>query len=132
MPCILRNKHHKFSHKGFQPGSPSAYIFALACFATAAMTSFAFSRIVENVTESIAFYPAIFIAALFGGARAGGLAAICSALTLWWTDIDFLGDGNSLRTQSINLGLYIISTSLVIWVPKLLRRASNHDRRPTE
>jgi carboxylesterase len=135
MLSSLHNKLIKFSQRGLRFGSPSAYAFALACVTTASMTSLTISHIVENVTESIAFYPAIFVAALFGGVRAGALAAVCGALVLWWIDTDFLGDSAAPRAQFINLGLYIISSALSIWAAKSLRRASNRLRpareRPT-
>src|SRR5262249_16062401 len=62
--------------------------------------------------------------ALFCGARAGALAAICSVITLWWTDPDFLGEGGTPFIQFVNLGLYAASAVVTIWLANSLSPAA--------
>ncbi|MGA6969170.1 MAG: DUF4118 domain-containing protein, partial [Xanthobacteraceae bacterium] len=80
----LREALSNFTREGFPPGSPPAYGFALACVAVAAAAHFAFDKFTPGITPSILYNPAVFVAALFGGVRAGLLAVGVSVVLLWW------------------------------------------------
>src|SRR5262249_40188677 len=86
--------------------------------------SFLLSRAIDNITESISFHLAIFIASLFAGPQIGLLIAISGTLLLWRTDTDFLGHGDAAHlTQVVNLCLFTASAALSIWLATSLRRA---------
>lgn len=128
MPSKIRNTLDKLSAHGFRPGSSAAYFFACVGVAIATMTNLAFSHFIDDVALSIAYYPAIFMAALFGGVRAGILAAVVSAFILWWTDAEYFGDRTTVLILSINDGLYIVSSAFTLWVAMLLRKTSDDSR----
>ena len=87
--------------KGISPGSPEAYLFALVCAGIAAAIGFAFSYFIDDITLSIAFYPAIFIAALIGGIHSGITVVLISMSMEWWADDQFFGDPKAaLRCMS--------------------------------
>ncbi|MEA3071702.1 MAG: hypothetical protein QOD29_3148, partial [Alphaproteobacteria bacterium] len=98
-------------------GSPPAYVFALACVAVAAMAHFAFDKFTPGITPSILYNPAVFVAALFGGVRAGLLAVGVSVVLLWWAF-----DWRSFEAQApalspvVNCTLYVAAAMVIIWV----------------
>ena len=113
----LREGLSKFTREGFPPGSPPAYVFALACVAVAAMAHFAFDKFTPGITPSILYNPAVFVAALFGGVRAGLLAVGVSVVLLWWAF-----DWRSFEAQApalspaVNCTLYVAAAMVIIWV----------------
>ena len=113
----LREGLSKFTREGFPPGSPPAYVFALACVAVAAMAHFAFDKLTPGITPSILYNPAVFVAALFGGVRAGLLAVGVSVVLLWWAF-----DWRSFEAQApalspaVNCTLYVAAAMVIIWV----------------
>ena len=113
----LREALLNFTREGFPPGSPPAYVFALACVAVAAMAHFAFDKFTPGITPSILYNPAVFVAALFGGVRAGLLAVGVSVVLLWWAF-----DWRSFEAQApalspaVNCTLYVAAAMVIIWV----------------
>ena len=113
----LREGLSKFTREGFPPGSPPAHVFALACVAVAAMAHFAFDKFTPGITPSILYNPAVFVAALFGGVRAGLLAVGVSVVLLWWAF-----DWRSFEAQApalspaVNCTLYVAAAMVIIWV----------------
>jgi K+-sensing histidine kinase KdpD len=113
----LREGLSKFRREGFPPGSPPAYVFALACVAVAAVAHFAFDKFTPGITPSILYNPAVFVAALFGGVRAGLLAVGVSVVLLWWAF-----DWRSFEAQApafshaVNCTLYVAAAMVIIWV----------------
>lgn len=113
----LREALSNFTREGFPPGSPPAYVFALACVAVAAMAHFAFDKFTPGITPSILYNPAVFVAALFGGVRAGLLAVGVSVVLLWWAF-----DWRSFEAQApalspaVNCTLYVAAAMVIIWV----------------
>ena len=113
----LREGLSKFTREGFPPGSPPAYVFALACVAVAAAAHFAFDKFTPGITPSILYNPAVFVAVLFGGVRAGLLAVGVSVVLLWWAF-----DWRSFEAQApalspaVNCTLYVAAAMVIIWV----------------
>jgi len=113
----LRETLSNLPREGFHPGSPAAYAFALVCVAVAAAAHFAFDRLTRGITPSILYNPAVFVAALFGGVRAGLAAVAVSVALLWWAF-----DWRSFEAQAtafspaINCTLYVASAMLIIWI----------------
>jgi K+-sensing histidine kinase KdpD len=121
--------------EGLRAGSPAAYLFALACVAGAAAAHLAFAQFARGITPSILYNPAVFVAALFGGVRAGLLAVGVSALLLWWAF-----DWQSFETQAttfgpaVNCGLYVAAAMVIIWTAARYRSfdAPSAERMPED
>src|SRR4051794_15402446 len=79
-----RRRLRKFGQEGLPAGSPAAYGFAVLCIAVAAGAQVAFARFSDQVMPSILYNPAIFIAALLAGIRAGFVAVGLSSVLIWW------------------------------------------------
>ena len=117
MPADLRSRLGTLQRNGLPPGSPAAYLFALFCVAAAGLAHFAFGYFINDVTPSVPYYPAIFLAALFGGARAGIVVVVVSAAVIWWTiDPHYFGHPVTAVTRAVNCGFYITAGILVVWV----------------
>jgi K+-sensing histidine kinase KdpD len=107
----------KFRREGFPPGSPPAYVFALACVAVAAVAHFAFDKFTPGITPSILYNPAVFVAALFGGVRAGLLAVGVSVVLLWWAfDWRSFEAQTATFSPAVNCTLYVAAAMVIIWV----------------
>ena len=132
MRSTLRARFRAVRLKGISPGSPEAYLFALVCAGIAATIGAAFSSLIDNVTLSIAFYPAIFVAALIGGIRAAIAVVVLSMSMEWWADDEFFGSPKAPLTQFFNRGLFLVAAVVTIWVAARLRHRSNQDLRPKE
>ena len=113
----LREALSNFTREGFPPGSPPAYVFALACVAVAAAAHFAFDKFTPGITPSILYNPAVFVAALFGGVRAGLLAVGVSVVLLWWAfDWRSFEAQATTFTPAVNCTLYVAAAMVIIWV----------------
>jgi hypothetical protein len=109
-----------------QPGPLAFYSTAVACVAIAAASHLAFAHFIHDVTPSVPFYAAIFIAALFGGPRAGVIAAVLSAALAWWVfDSQYFGHRASWLTNGLNRTLYVTAAALVIWTAHRFRCSGN-------
>jgi K+-sensing histidine kinase KdpD len=81
------------------------------------MAHFAFDKFTPGITPSILYNPAVFVAALFGGVRAGLLAVGVSVVLLWWAF-----DWRSFEAQApalspaVNCTLYVAAAMVIIWV----------------
>jgi len=107
---------------GLEPGSLGAYVFAFASIGLAALAHFAFAELTPDITPSILYNPAIFVAALVGGIRAG-LIAIGLSLALLlgvFHSRDFGGPVTTLTT-AFNFGLYLSAALVIVWVAERYR-----------
>jgi two-component sensor histidine kinase len=66
------------------PGSVQAYAFAAACVCGATLFEAVLLRFEPDASRLIAYYPAIALAALYGGIGPGLLVAVSGGLTTWW------------------------------------------------
>jgi K+-sensing histidine kinase KdpD len=107
----LREAVRSAGREGLPPASARAYLFALACIGLAVLAHFAFAQLSADISPSILYNPAVFVAALVGGTHAGALAAGASALLMWWTfDARYLGWRVSTLTPVLNCALYVATT----------------------
>jgi K+-sensing histidine kinase KdpD len=128
----LREGLSKFRREGFPPGSPPAYVFALACVAVAAMAHFAFDKFTPGITPSILYNPAVFVAALFGGVRAGLLAVGVSVVLLWWAfDWGSFEAQTATFSPAVNCTLYVAAAMVIIWVAARYRSSDQLGAHPT-
>jgi K+-sensing histidine kinase KdpD len=135
---LLGNDLRRLKRENLRSGSPAAYIVAITCVAVAALAQVAIGRFVEDVSPSIAYYQAIFIAALLGGIPAGTMAAVLSVLLAWWgfdtqyfSGDDFF-DRGSMLDRSINNGLNILAAAFIIFAAECFRRVRRSNRPRTE
>jgi K+-sensing histidine kinase KdpD len=135
----LREALSNFTRGGFPPGSLPACGFALACVAVAAAAHFAFDKFTPGITPSILYNPAVFVAALFGGIRAGVLAVGVSVVLLWWAfDWRSFEAQTATFSPAVNCMLYVAAAMVIIWVAARYRAldqpSAHHGRdlgRPT-
>lgn len=133
MPAGLRSTLGRLRYDGLLAGSPTAYLFAVACVAAAGVAHFAFAHFFNYMSPSVPYYPAIFVAALFAGRRAGITAAVLSAVVIWWAiDTHYFGQHVSALTRGVNRGLYATAAILVIWVADGYRCAGHARGPPAE
>jgi K+-sensing histidine kinase KdpD len=119
MPTRWRRRLRKFAHEGLPAGSPAAYGFAVLCVAVAASAQIAFARFSDQVMPSILYNPAIFVAALFAGIRAGFVAVGLSSVLIWWAfHSQYFGEQVAPLHQLINVALYVCTAVLIMWVAK--------------
>lgn len=128
MFTLLSNDLSRLKREILRSGSPALYLIAITCVAVAALAQVAIGRFVQDVSPSIAYYPAIFVASLLGGIRAGIMAALLSVVLGWWgfdtqyfNDRDFFEHGSGLN-RSINNGLNILAAAFIIFAADCFRR----------
>jgi K+-sensing histidine kinase KdpD len=125
----LRDALHRLGHEGLPPGSPSAYLFALACVGVAALAHIAFAQFTGEISPSILYNPAVFVAALFGGIRAGMTAVGLSVVLLWWAfDSRYLGGRTTALSPVLNCGLYLAAAVVIIGVAERYRSFGEGNR----
>jgi PAS domain S-box-containing protein len=101
------------------------YCTAVAATAVAALISWPLQTPFSIVPLYLAFFPAVFVAAVVGGTGPGMLATILSALI---ANLLFIGGGQSLQlampTQATRLGLFIATNFAISVLAGRLRRKS--------
>ena len=131
MRLIVRKRLRRLAFNGLPPGSLAAYGFSCICVGVAALTHIAFAHFIENVTPSVPYYPAIFVAALLGGVRAGIVALVLSTLLAWWGfDSQYFGLHPSEVTIEVNRGLFVLAGGVIVWIAECFRRAGSRQRPP--
>ena len=108
---------------GLRPRSPAALSFALLCVAAASLLRLAIDLVAPNAIPYATYFPAILIAALIGGATAGTLAALLSALAGWYMFVPPRFSMAYLRPDDIaSLGLFFFAAFALIWIADRYRR----------
>ena len=125
----LRDAMRRAAREGLPPASARAYLFAVACVGVAALAHLAIAQLSADITPSILYNPAVFVAALIGGTRAGLIAAGMSGVLVWWTfDARYLGGRMNTLTPALNCALYICAAGVIIWVAARYRAFARHER----
>ncbi len=110
--------------------APHRFAVAIATVLIAAVLRLAFLHVLGTGAAFITFYPAVALAALYGGFRAGALATIIGALL---ADFFWIEPVHSLRVASpadlLSIALFASSCLLISWVAELLQRAEGRLRR---
>jgi two-component sensor histidine kinase len=115
---------------GVMLNSPLAYGFAVLCVAAATLVRGSVGLLgVRDLTSFGTYYPAVLIAVLVGGARAGALAAALGAVAAW----GFLGPRGSDVSHVLNTLLFALSSAIIIAAVERfrgrLRRLAGEDAR---
>jgi len=118
----LRKALRGAGREGLPPGSARAYLFALACVGASGLAYLALAHISADITPSILYNPAVFVAALAAGRRAGFLALAASSVLMWWAfDARYLGGRVTALTPALNSAIYIFAGVVIIWVAECYR-----------
>jgi two-component sensor histidine kinase len=100
--------------------------YALAVLLVGAATAlrFGLSLLEPNVLYFAVFFPAILLAALLGGPGPAILATSLSLFVVWFAFMPpYFEIGFKERANIINIGTFVASAALVIWIAELYRRA---------
>ena len=99
------------------------YGLAVLLVGAAAAFRFALSLLDPNILYFAVFYPAILLAALWGGPRPAILAVLLSLFVVWFVFMQphFQVGFNDLAT--VMGSMFILSSSLIIWIAERYRRA---------
>src|SRR5262249_7834130 len=113
----IRETLRELKTGSLQPGSLGAYLFALASIGAAAVAHFAFTGLPPDITPSILYNPAIFVAALVGGIRAGFVAiGLSIALLLGVFHSRDFGGPVTTPAAAFNFSLYLSAALVIVWV----------------
>jgi PAS domain-containing protein len=107
-----------------QEKAPHRYSVAIAIVLIAAVLRLVFLQALETHNAFITFYPAVMLAALYGGLRAGVLATFLAAALADYFWIEPAGSFIVTRPADwLGLAIFAINCLLVSWVVELLRNA---------
>jgi hypothetical protein len=104
-----------------------AYVFAVLCVGIAALAHIAVFQVLDGVTPSILYNPAIFIAALVGGAGAGCLAAGMGLVFVWLApSLRLVSD--SVLNHLLGGTIYLLTTGLIVFIALCYRAFADNGR----
>ena len=107
---------------GLPPRSASSLVFALTCVAIATIVRIGLGEISSASAVFAPYYSATLVAALVGGARAGGFAAVSGALAAFWLFVPPDWKSHSLdKEQMVSFVLFAASSLVIIWAAKSYR-----------
>ena len=122
-------------HGGLPPRSVLSLIFALTCVAIATIVRIGLGAISPDSAVFAPYYSATLVAALVGGARAGGFAAVSGALAAFWLFVPPDWKSHTFdKEQMVSFFLFAVSSLVIIWAAKsyrdlLWRLREEQDRR---
>ena len=104
----------RISYRRAELGWFGAIAFAAACVAAATLARILLG-LVGSTLPFATFFPAVLVAALFGGRIAGLISIPMSVLVVWWAFIEpFYEFGKITQTQGANFFLFTLSGLLVV------------------
>jgi K+-sensing histidine kinase KdpD len=99
-------------------------VVALAAIAIATLIRYGLRSFGGEMLPLVSNYPAVLVAALFGGAGAGLLAMIASLLVVWLEfPAPWISFGPITREESVGLAIYVFASLLTVWVAEHRRHA---------
>ena len=114
---------YRIGHWRVPPDSVQAYAFATCCVGVAALLRWGLGLVDQTILPFPTFFPAVFFAALVGGAGAGVFAAILGGIIGWWAFMPpyfvftFQNAG-----QAISVLVYLGGALLIVWGADHYRR----------
>ena len=119
---MLRSFNSLLLRQRIQPGSSEAYVFATLCIFVATLLRWALAWIPDPISAFPTYYPAVFFAALIGGAYPGAFAAMAGGFVGWWVFIPQRYGLFLLKSgQEFNLAAYLFASMLIVWGADRLR-----------
>jgi len=109
-------------HGGLPPGSLGSLLFALVCVTIASLVRIAFGEVSSASAVFAPYYSATLVAALVGGAQAGGFAAISGAAAALWLFVPSDWKSHAFdQEQLVSYFLFATSSLVIIWAAKSYR-----------
>jgi len=97
--------------------------FAVVCVAVAMAARMLVNLVRPDIVAHATYYPAILIATLIGGARAGALALALGGVASWWTlEPSNYGFVQLTPGRVVDFVLYAVSSMVIIWAAEEYRR----------
>ena len=98
------------------PNSAAAYLFGLVAIGLATVAQEAFGWLDASMSFAT-YFPAILLTALLAGPRAAAVAAVAAVFVVWWAFLPpRYGFGPLTHSDVANLGLFLLSSSLIVWL----------------
>jgi two-component sensor histidine kinase len=107
---------------GLRPHSIEAFIFALGCVAVATLVRIGLGFVSPDSAVFAPYYSATLVAALVGGATAGGVAAAASGIVAVWLFVppDW-GINSFVKEEVVSVLLFAMSSVVIIWAAESYR-----------
>jgi signal transduction histidine kinase/CheY-like chemotaxis protein len=104
------------------------YIVAILIIAIASALRVAFFGGLGRGTAYLTYYPAVMLAALYGGLHSGLLATAVSALlSFFWIQRGFMSP-----VESLAMGVFLISCTMISGIAEAMRRAQAREKQEKE
>ena len=126
---------HELWHGGLPPRSISSFAFAVVCVVIATIVRSALGEFSSDSAVFAPYYSAMLVAALVGGAQAGGFAACLGAFAAFWFFVPPDWTSHAFdREQLVSYFLFAASSLVIVWAANsyrelLWRLRDEQDRR---
>ena len=108
---------------GLRPGSAAAVTFAVCCVMVALGVRLLFWLFRPDLAIFATYYPAVLLATVIGGWRAGMVAQVLGGIAAWlFFDPSFTPPAQAFGDQIGDFALYGLSSGLIIWACEHYRR----------
>ena len=108
-----------------RPDSPAAYGIAVGLTAAATVIRLALNPVLGAGTPFITLFPAVLMAGVIGGARAGVLSLVLGTLAAWWLYLDPVGSLALPRAADlVSLVLFVAGSAVMIVAAETVRGAA--------
>jgi two-component sensor histidine kinase len=108
---------------GLRPGSAAAITFAVCCVMVALGVRLLFWLFRPDLAIFATYYPAVLLATVIGGWRAGMVAQVLGGIAAWlFFDPSFTPPAQAFGDQIGDFALYGLSSGLIIWACEHYRR----------
>ena len=113
----------RISYRRAELGWFSAAALAVACVAAATATRALLGILIGSTLAFATFFPAVLVAALFGGRKAGFISIPLSIVAVWWAFVEpAYTFGMISAVQGANFVLFALSSLLVVVLALAHRR----------
>jgi two-component sensor histidine kinase len=108
------------------PQHPHAWVWAVVtavvCVVLASIARAAFGLLVGPTLPFATYFPAVLVAALFGGSLAGIVSIALSVVMVWWAFTPpYYEFGPITLPQLANIALFAFSAGLIVWLAVVYR-----------
>lgn len=112
----------RFADRRSPLGWAWALVFAICCVGIATLARAGSGWLIGPTLPFATYFPAILVAALFGGAFAGIVSIPLSVLLVWWAFTPpFYEFAPLTLTQMANITLFSFSAGLIVWLAAMYR-----------
>ena len=120
---LNRDAVNRLLRWGLRPGSAAAVTFAVCCVMVALGVRLLFWLFRPDLAIFATYYPAVLLATVIGGWRAGMVAQVLGGIAAWlFFDPSFTPPAQAFGDQIGDFALYGLSSGLIIWACEHYRR----------